>query len=425
MPSGWGWGQMTFVELIEISRSCEAKRRTYLVIILCALALIFAISVAEFSGFSLSGKARELVDFDDFYIAGQLVWRGEIDKAYRFATMSEMQKAISGTEFFLPWTYPPQFDLLVAPLALLPLAMAYALFVSATLGAYLLTLRRIGGTNFVSALIVMCPAILITIKCGQNGFLTGTLIGLACLGLQANSAWAGLPLGLMIVKPHLAIGFALYTLVTRRWGTAIVAAATVLATSVIATVLLGASVWTAVFDGAKEARIFLEQGFYPLHRMISTYAVLRSLQAPAFVAMAAQICVALGALGVIAFASRRLNVRQSLGVTAIASLLISPYAYDYDLPILGIGFAFLLPDLVCQGSERERLSLYCLAIFVGIFGVAQAEQLPDAARNSVGAAPLSLAGLALAAMLALSCRILLRKDEPRLEGISAISSSTV
>jgi hypothetical protein len=425
MPCGRGWGQMTFVELVEVSRSCETKRRTYLIVILCALALIFAVSAAEFSGFSLSGKARELVDFDDFYIAGQLAWRGEIDKAYRFATMSELQKAISGTEFFLPWTYPPQFDLLVAPLALLPPGLAYALFVSATLGAYLLILRRIGGTNFVSALIVMCPAILITIKCGQNGFLTGTLIGLTCLGFQANSAWAGLPLGLMIVKPHLAIGFALYTLVTRRWRAAAVAAAIVLATSAIATVLLGASVWTAVLDGAKEARIFLEQGFYPLHRMISIYAVLRSLQAPAFVAMAAQICVALGALGAIAFASRRLNARQSLGVTAIASLLISPYAYDYDLPILGIGLALLLPDLVSFGSERERLSLYCLTLFVGAFGIAQAEQIPDASANSVGTTPHSLGGLALVAMLVMSWRILLRNDESRVEDVCAIGSSTV
>jgi hypothetical protein len=419
----WG-GDMTFVEVIEVARSSKSKRKTYLIIILCALAIILAVSAAEFSGFTHSGKPRELVDFDDFYIAGQLVRRGEIEKAYRFATMSELQKAISGTEAFLPWTYPPQFDLLVAPLALLPLGLAYALFVGGTLAAYLLTLKRIAAANFVSVLIVICPAILITIKCGQNGFLTGALIGLTCIGLQARSAWAGLPLGLMIIKPHLAIGFALYTLVNRRWSVAGVAAATVIATSALATALLGPTVWTALLDGVKEARVFLEQGFYPLYRMISIYAVLRSIEQPYVFAMAAQLLVAMIALATVVFASRKLDMSQALGVTAIASLLISPYAYDYDLPILGIGFALLLPDLMRLGSDRERLTLYGLALFMGGFGIAQIGRLPDSAVITIESMPLSLAGVSLVAIVALIWRIL-RRNEARLmqdDGVPATYS---
>jgi len=403
-------GDMTLVEVIEIARSSEAKRRIYLCILLSTFALMLAVSAADFSGFGISSKPHEFVDFDDFHIAGQLVWRGEIEKAYRFATMGEFQKAISGVEVFLPWTYPPQFDLLVAPLALLPLGLAYALFTSGGLIAYLLTLRRIAAENFVPALILVCPAILITIKCGQNGFLTGTLIGLTCLGFRAGSPWAGLPLGLMIIKPHLAVGFALYTLVNRRWGAALVAAVTVTATSALATFLLGPSVWTALLDGAKEARVFLEHGFYPLFRMISIYAVVRSLELSALVATIAQLLVAIFALGLIVLASMRLSICQALGVTTFASLLISPYAYDYDLPIAGIGLGLLLPDLTRLGTQLERLALYAMCLFTSAFGLMELAILSDSVKVVGQDMHLALAGISLVAVFALTWRMLVRAN---------------
>ena len=285
---------MTFVEVIEIARRSTAKRATYFRIILFVILLMMTLTAVEFFGFSLRTQPRELVDFDDFYIVGQLVWRGEIEKAYHFLTMSQLQKSISETEFFLPWTYPPQFDLIVAPLALLPLGLAYCLFITGTLTAYLLTLRRIAAENFVPVLLLLCPAILITIKSGQNGFLTGTLIGLTCLGLQTRSPLVGLPLD-RVIKPHLAVAFAVYTLVDRRWGAACVAALTVTVTSVLATVVLGPNVWIAFFDGVKEARVFLEQGFYPLFRMVSPFAAALTFGFSAFTAMIAQALVKPGA----------------------------------------------------------------------------------------------------------------------------------
>ena len=310
--------------------------------------------------------------------------RGEIEQAYHFVTMAQVQMAVSGSQSFMPWTYPPQFDLLVASLALLPLGVAYGLFTAGTLVTYLATLRRIAGESFAVVLIVLFPAIVIMIACGQNGFLTATLIGLTCLGLQRNRALAGLPLGLMIIKPHLAIASAIYTLVTRRWSTALVAIATVVTTSGLATILLGPEVWLAFLGGMREARIFLEHGYYPLFRMISPYAALHSFGFPARIAIAAQVLVAAFSLSVVCLAVyRRLELRQSLGLTAIASLLISPYAYDYDLPIYGVGFALLLPDLVRLGSEFERKVLYGLSFFTGIFGLAQNFQLQGQSGSAV------------------------------------------
>lgn len=219
----------------------------------------------------------------------------------------------------------------------------------------------------------------------------------------------------MVIKPHLAVAFAVYTLVNRRWGTAVVAAMTVAATSALATVLLGPAVWTAFLDGAKEARVFLAHGFYPLFRMISVYAVVRSLGFPALVATAAQFLVAILALGMVVVASRQFSPRRSLGVAAIATLMISPYAYDYDLLILGIGLGLLLPDLAGFGTERERLALYTSSLFIGIFSIIEniiassSEKALEADRH------LSLGGLALVAILVLTWRVLLRTRDQRAE----------
>lgn len=403
---------MTFVELIESATSSASKRVAYFRAVLLVLAVVLIPKAAELAGLRFHAGSHKLIDFEGFYLAGQLVWHGTIGQAYHFVTMFALQKTLSNSETFQPWTYPPQFDVLVAPLALLPVGLSYAVFMISTLAAYLVTLRRIAAENFVPVLILLTPIIVVTIGCGQNGFLTGALIGLTCLGLQKRSAWAGLPLGLMIIKPHLAVAFAVYTLASKRWGTALVAAATVAATTILATVILGPAVWTAFLDGVREARIFLDRGFYPFFRMVSIYAAVRSFGFSGLVANIAQAVVAIVALGAVVIATHKFSLRRALGITAIATVLISPYEYDYDLMTLGIGLGFLLPDLATFGTNRERLVLYASTLFIGIFSIAQTVISSALSQDKVlgeDANLLSLGGLALIAILALTWRILLRE----------------
>jgi Glycosyltransferase family 87 len=405
---------MTFVEMIECTRTSATKRTIYFRAILLILALTMVPTAAELWGVQFRTKPHELFDFEGFYLAGQLVWRGAIEQAYHFVTLWQLQQSVYNTTSAQPWTYPPQFDLVVALFALVPQGLAYCIFIIGTLAAYLATLRRVASENAIPVLILLIPVIVITIRLGQNGFLTGTLIGLTCLGLQAGRSWAGLPLGLMIIKPHLAVAFAAYTLVNRRWGTVLVAAATVAVTSVLATVLLGPDVWTAFFNGVQEAGIILDRGFYPLFRMISAYAVVRSLGVSALLANAAQIFVAILALGSVVLASRQFSARRALGITAIATLLISPYEYDYDLLTLGIGLGLLMPDLASLGTDRERLALYASIPLLGIFNIAQTIFASASDPNAVGGEDmhlLSLGGLVLIAILILTWRILLRGHE--------------
>lgn len=396
-----------------------SKRRAinYVAAILFGVLLaFFVINIKRFSGLTPTIGPRLPLDFDVFYLAGQMVWRGEIEQAYSFATMGPAEQALSGEKVFMPWTYPPQFNLVVALLALMPLGAAFGLFTAATMIAYLGTLRRIAGSQFALVLTILSPVIAILLASGQNGFLTGTLIGLVYMGLKKDSPLAGLPLGLMVIKPHLAVPLAVYTLISRRWSTAAVAAATVLLSSALATLLLGPGIWTAFLAGVEEAKGYLADARYPLFRMVSIYAALRTLGLPANVAMAAQVLTALFALALVWLTYRRSpSSRQTIGVTVIASLLISPYAYDYDLPIYGIGLALLLPDLVRLASRLERVSIYVLSFVMGAFGFAQTQVEFALIDNEITnkSMSLTLAGLLLVGLLSFIWRILRRDWEKR------------
>ncbi|MGY8668277.1 glycosyltransferase family 87 protein [Bradyrhizobium sp. UFLA05-109] len=376
--------------------------------VLAALAIAV---LAKAAWFSAAGalQPRGLVDFDDFYIVAQRVWSGDVGQAYQLDRLLQMQIETFGISNFMPWAYPPQFDLVIAPLALLPLSAAYFLFTAATLTFYLATLRSLAGNALAVLLVVLLPALAVTLDCGQNGFLAGGLIGLICLKVERKQIFAqiiaGLALGAMVIKPHLAATMVAYLVLTRRWMALATAAMAVLASSLLCTLLLGPEIWTALFGAFRDQATYLAQGDLPLYRMISFYAALRSLGAAPALAFAGQIIVAsLALLSIVLAVAREAQPRTALGVAALASVMVSPYAYDYDLPIAGIGLALLLSDLLKAASAREQGATCGLIFAAGSYGMLLAAGLrlfydPRAAMSP----PLipSLGGLAMVALLAL------------------------
>ena len=394
-----------FAETLEQIQSSPPKRTMYVRGILVALA-VFAVFNA--AGYFLFGPWRG--DFDVFHIVAQRVWLGDVDQTYSFETFTKIQAEAAGRAINgLSWTYPPQFDLLFAPFGLLPAWAAYLLFMAATLAFYLMTLRAIAGESFGQILVILFPALALNISIGQNGLLTGALIGLVCINVQkrqmSGQLLAGLALGAMVIKPHLAISVGVYLLATRRWTAITAAAMVVLVSSLLCTLVFGVQIWTAWLGAIREAAGFLERGMYPLHRMISGYAALHKTGVSATGALWGQIVVAcLALLAVVLAVARRVSPPFALGVSAVVSVMISPYAYDYDLPIVGIGLALLLPDLARLASARERSVIYGLVMLAGTHGLLQVTGLAQSVQN------VALAALATMALLVLLLRILLRKQ---------------
>src|SRR5664279_2819471 len=167
------------LQALETIQSSAPKQAICTRLVFAALAIGVALKAVWFARLGV-GEHRNLVDFDAFYIIAQRVWLGDADQAYQFAKLINMQRdASGGTASFMPWTYPPQFNLLLAPLALIPTGAAYLLFTAATLAFYLIVLRSIAASHLALVLIILFPAMQTTLACGQNGFLTAGLMGLA------------------------------------------------------------------------------------------------------------------------------------------------------------------------------------------------------------------------------------------------------
>lgn len=312
----------------------------------------------------------DIIDFNVFHLAGQLIWSGHYADAYRFATMLPLETALAhGHAVFIPWSYPPAFGFVVAPLAALSVGFAYLGFTLAALGFFCFIMRRLGGSHFWPVILATAPAILINIRAGQNGLLTGGLFGLAALCLlRRRPVAAGSAIGCLVFKPHLAPLLPVLLILQRRWSALAVAALIALALTGLSLTVFGSSVWSAFLASTAEVRRFMAMGAYPLHRMTSVYAFLLSLGAPASVAVALH---GAAAVAIIAWAAWTIHTsrdaRVQIGIAATASAFLSPYFYDYDQTIFAVGLALLAP------AFRRALAARHYGLL--LFGVAVAQTM--------------------------------------------------
>lgn len=315
---------------------------------------------------------RILNDYEDFYIVGRLLREGDIVSAYDNDDLTAAQERFTGTSTFMPWAYPPPLTALVGLLPLAGLAGSYMLFIVGTLALYLWSLARYDWRMAGAGLLAVYPALLLNIRLGQNGLLSGALIGLALLGLARGHASAGVPMGLMVFKPHLTAAFGLLALLQRRWTALAIAAALGIAACIAATVVLGWRVWPAFFAGVSDAGGYLREGMYPLYRMSSIYAGVRSFGAAPHSAMAIHILGAAAVLGLLALAwKRQVATRRLSALACLATVLVSPYNYDYDTACLAIAVILVLPEILARARAGEIMAFYVLCWIGTGSGLAQ------------------------------------------------------
>jgi len=231
--------------------------------------------------------------------------------------------------------------------------VAYATWIVSTFAAFVLAVRRLDREFLPGVLFLIGPVLTINIRCGQNGFLIGALASIFCVLYLRQSKWSGVALGLLAIKPHLAAGLIIFLFFERRWKELSIAASTIFCMAACATMLFGVSIWLDFYNAVGEARIFLREGLYPLFRMTSIYAWLYSSTGSAGLATSAQGLLAVLSLGCLWFVSRSTySPRTKLTIALMGTLMLSPYAYDYDMSLLGVAIALSARELVwrCSGA---------------------------------------------------------------------------
>jgi hypothetical protein len=340
---------------------------------LVALALLAAFAVGlVFLAVTSDGLNDRLgrplgTDFSNVYAAGTYVLEGNATAPFDPAKQFAREQAIFGaaTQFY-GWHYPPFFLGLAALLALMPYALALALWQGVTLALYLWAMRDIAPTqrDYLPLILALAfPAVFINLGHGHNGFLTAALFTGALLQLDRRPIVAGILFGLIAYKPQFGVLIPLVLAASGRWRAFAAAAVTVLLLAAAITLAFGVDVWRAFLASMQFTReVVLERGDTGWHKIQSVFSWVRMWGGSvdlAYLVQATVTCSIAAALvwlwrGPAAFALKA-------AALLIGTLLATPYSLDYDLMLLAPAIAWLASDGIRRGfAPFEKLMLASL-----------------------------------------------------------------
>jgi hypothetical protein len=290
-------------------------------------------------------------DFINVWAAGKLVLAGDPAAAYDYARHFEIQRHAlpwhANQEIpYFGWHYPPMFLIVAALLALLPYAVALALWMAVTLVLYLVVIHAIVPRRHWMLLAMAFPAVFVNLGHGQNGFLTTALLGGGMLLLERRPLLAGVLIGLLAYKPQFAILIPLALAVGGYWRTLASAALTTLCIAFVSYVAFGLETWQAFFASLSLTRnLVLEQGATGWEKIQSSFSAVRMLGGSIPAAYAVQgIVFVIAAAATIYVWRKPVRLAIKASELATACLLATPYVLDYDLMVLALPIAWMIAD---------------------------------------------------------------------------------
>jgi hypothetical protein len=374
-----------------------------IVLVLGATALLIAATEALMT----LGQRPIGTDFVSFWTASQLALEGRPEAAWDRAAHEAAQRALlpAMQPGWYAFFYPPVFLLLCLPLALLPYPAALAAWLLGGAAAWAAAVAALVGRRWAWIAILGCPAAYLSAAHGQNGLLSAALFGAAALALERRPVLAGVCIGALCFKPQLGLLAPLALAAAGRWRAFGAAAATVLALSALAALVLGGGSWAAFLGSNAAARQTLEAGTVGHEKLVSVFAALRLLGIGIAPSYAAQAAAALAAAALLVLALRRRpGGRLEVAALAAAVPLASPFLLDYDLVVLTVPLAVVAAEAQRTGWWPWEKLVLLLAF-----------TLPLATRALAGTLGLPLMPLVAAALLAVVLRraALARRDEAR------------
>lgn len=328
--------------------------------------------------FTSNPTARPGIDFTVFWTASHLVLHGHAATVYNPVSFFHAEVEQLGAYMKhqpLPWLYPPTMLLFVAPVALVPLLPAYILFFAGSLLCYAYAVQRLSGlraqlvTPRAAVFVVLAySAVFTSIVYGQNSILTAGIAALALHLLGRRPIVAGILIGLLAIKPQMAVVFPFVLIATRSWRTFEAAAVTAMLFAAAGIALTG----TDTLDGLAHALSIVRASHFvdPEYwlRSPTVFAALRLAGASISIALAVQSAIALLAIAVAVGIWRRTpDMRLRGAALAIATLLTTPYMWHYELTWLGIAVFCLIAHGLEEGWLPGDQVLIVIAWLLPLF----------------------------------------------------------
>ncbi|WP_349608939.1 MULTISPECIES: glycosyltransferase family 87 protein [Cupriavidus] len=349
------------------------RLRLYSRVALVCYALYFGIWSFRACALQVPGVFAPGGDFVVFWSAAKLALANGAAAPYDYAMLWQVELAtvpnLALGYGVLPWLYPPTFLLFVLAFGLLPYGLATFLFLAGGAGWYAWALCRtlpreawLAGMAF--------PGIAVVLACGQNALWLAGCAGLALACLRSRPVLAGVLLGLVTVKPHLALMFPVALLCARNWRALGAMAATALALALAALLAFGTEPFVAFLGNAGRAAAELEKGAVLFERMPTVFVAVKALSGSLALSYALHAMVAAAALAAVIYAwSRPCSFALRAAVLACAGLLVPAYLWDYDLAFLGLAIAWLGTHGHRNGWLRGERELLVLLWLLPLYGM--------------------------------------------------------
>ncbi|WP_296225387.1 glycosyltransferase family 87 protein [Ralstonia sp. UBA689] len=329
-------------------------------------------------GFSDATISRPGSDFSVFWGASHLALTlGPLhayDVGQLTAVIAQYGTLGKDSTVVLPWLYPPTFLLMVLPLSLLPLAQSYLLFLLATGAIYLKSVAALLGTGAfwrrgLWLPVIASPATIIAAVMGQNSLLTAGLAAFAVYWVEKRPVLAGVLIGMLAIKPQLAMLFPLALVAARAWKTFASAALTAALFAATSVAVCGWETVPAFLENAQWARThYMEGGVIAWYGMPTPLAAARLGGVGIASAYAVQALVALGGVAALVYVWHRTpDFGLRAGALVITTMLATPYLRDYELTWLGVAIAGVVGDGIRHGLSRGERMLLVLAWLLPLF----------------------------------------------------------
>lgn len=312
-------------------------------------------------------------DFLNVYAAGKFALQGASVSAYDWPTHKQLEIQILGYDFngYYGWHYPPFYLFVAAALAMLPYAVAQAVWPAITFVPFAAAVRASASSNTGFLLALSAPALVANVIVGQNGFLTAALIGFALVLLPKRPVLAGICLGLLTYKPHFGILFPVALIAAGHWRAFIAAGVTALVLAAASIAAYGSEPWLAFAHWLPvTSQAFLSEGQAEIQKMQSLFAIVRTLGGAEWIAWSAQalLSAAIALLVWTVWRNARRAYEAKAALLGAGVLLATPYIYLYDMVTITIPVAFLFALGLRNGFRRyEFTGLAAIMLFIAAF----------------------------------------------------------
>lgn len=344
-------------------------------------------------------------DFSAFWFGARFALQRPAVEAYDLVLMTQFQHdAWPELVGMYAWVYPPAFLLLVLGFGLMPYVPAFLVWTVTTLAAWLYGLWRNVRDRTSIWLVAAFPGLWLGLGQGQNQYLTAALGALGLGLLRKHPVWAGVSIGLLCIKPHLALLFPVALVAVRAWRTIAAAAVTAVTVTLVPAAILGWDTLLAWRDAMAWVATAIQTRQLPVWMFPAPYPWLLSLGVPVGLAWAVQGVVTVAAAVVVyriwrgvgpalrdaknlrPFAPQGAGSREdrvpeegrreaatclegptpTLAYSALilATFLATPYYAMYDLTWLALPLCWLVAEGVATGFRRSEKPLLVCAFLL-------------------------------------------------------------